>query len=290
MSRTPVLKTYKLYINGQFPRSESGHSYQAIAAKTKKPIANMSLASRKDLRDAVKAAHSAFDSWNKKTAYNRAQILYRIAEMLEARSAEFCELIELATGCSKSDARKEVELSCDRLIWYAGWSDKYQQVFGSVNPVALPYFNFTTPDAMGVVGIAASEELSLLPLISTLAPTIVSGNTCVVLASERYPAAAIAFAEVLQTSDVPAGVVNLLTGNKSELIEQMSTHMNVNAMLYAHKDEELLQKVQLNSVENLKRIITRKAQGKSWFQDAAQSPYFITDLTEMKTTWHPIGV
>lgn len=290
MTRTPVLKTYKLFINGQFPRSESGYSYQVTEAKSKKPMANMSLASRKDLRDAIKASRAAFDGWNKRTAYNRGQILYRIAEMLESRTAEFAQLIEQSTGCSKAAAKNEIEISCDRLIWYAGWCDKYQQVFGAVNPVALPYFNFTIPEAMGVVGVVCPEEMGLLPLITLMAPTLVSGNTCVILTSEKSPAAAMVFAEVLQNSDVPNGVVNILTGNKTELTEQLSLHRDVNAIFMSSKDSVLQKTIEEHASENLKRIVPLKIKDKAFLKDDAQSPYFITNLTEMKTTWHPVGV
>ncbi|MBI2601855.1 MAG: aldehyde dehydrogenase family protein [Deltaproteobacteria bacterium] len=290
MKRTNVLKTYKLFINGQFPRSESGHYFQVKDPETKKILANLARASRKDLRDAVKAARGAFPSWSGKTAYNRGQILYRIAEMLEARRTEFAEAIIASTGAKRSQADDEVSVSIDRMIWYAGWADKFSQVFSSVNPVALPYFNFTMPEAMGVVGIVAADELSLLPLVSQLAPAIVSGNTSLVLASDSFPLPAILFAEVLATSDVPPGVINILTGPRKELLPHLAKHMDVNAVHYVGQNSETRKLLQTEGAANVKRIIaSEKPNGDGWFSEKAQSPYLIEAFVEMKTTWHPVG-
>ncbi|MBI4223563.1 MAG: aldehyde dehydrogenase family protein [Deltaproteobacteria bacterium] len=266
--RAPILKTYKLFINGQFLRCESGHYFQVLDPKTKKPLANAARASRKDLRDAVKAARAALPGWSAKTAYNRGQILYRMAEILENRKAQF--------------PQREVLKAIDWLVWYAGWSDKYQQIFGTVNPVALPYFNFTLPEPTGVVGILAADEWPLLPLVSQIAPALVAGNTLVVIASEQFPLTAITFAEVLATSDLPGGVVNILTGFKKELIPHLAKHMDVNAVHYAGKDKEVLKAIQEEAAGNVKRVIT--------VDPLQQSPYHIQAFTEMKTTWHPVGV
>lgn len=290
MQRKPVLKTYKLFINGAFPRSESGHFYPVRHPKMGL-LANAALASRKDLRDAVAAARRAFPGWSGKTAYNRGQILYRVAEMVEARKQEFVDQIVSLTGVTRGAGLREVVSSVDRLIWYAGWADKYQQIFGSSNPVAMPYFNFTMPEPTGVVGVIAAEGLSLLPLVSQVSSTIVSGNTAVVLASEKYPLTAITFAEALATSDVPGGVVNILTGNKNDLIPWLAGHMDVNAIQSADITGEQFKEMQLSGTENVKRIVAPKPiSTAAWFTDAAQSPYWISELTEYKTTWHPVGV
>ena len=273
--RIAVNKTYKLFIGGQFVRSESGHYFRDGED-------NVSRASRKDLRDAVTAARKTFSGWSGKTAYNRGQILYRIAEELESRKSEFSNWAILA----------EVEKAVDRLVWYAGWTDKYTQIFGTVNPVALPYFNFTMPEATGVVGIILQGDLPLLPLISTMAPAIAGGNTCILLTGEKYSQSAITFAEVLASSDVPGGVVNILTGPQAELISQMAKHMDVNAIAYNGTSKEVLRTLQEEGAANVKRIISRpQPSGKQWFQDKkAQSPYWIQETIEMKTTWHPVGV
>lgn len=266
--RTPILKTYKLFIGGQFSRSESGHYFQVLNTKTKKPLANAARASRKDLRDAVKAARSALPGWSAKTAYHRGQILYRMAEILENRKSEF--------------PKREVLKAIDRLVWYAGWSDKYQQIFGTVNPVALPYFNFTLPEPVGVAGLLIGDEGPLLPLVSQIAPTLIAGNTLVVIASEKYPLTAITFAEVIATSDLPPGVVNILTGFKKDLIPHLAKHMDVNAIHYPGHHQEILKTIQEEAAANVKRVITH---------DPLQpSPYLIQAFTEMKTTWHPVGV
>lgn len=292
MKRTSILKTYKLYIGGQFPRSESGHYLQMQNPKTKQVIANVARGSRKDLRDAVGAARKAFAGWAGRTAYNRGQILYRMAEMLEKRKAEFVEeiLSQTKTGTRKT-AEREIEICVDRLVWYAGWADKYPQLFGTVNPVALPYFNFTMPEPMGVVGILAADEMALVPLVSKIAPAIVAGNTVVVIASEKFPLSAITFGEVCQTSDVPAGVINILTGVKSELIPHLAKHMDVNAINYTGSDPAILKTLQEEGSANVKRIIAHDVPvGKEWLTEKAESPYWIQSFVEMKTTWHPIGI
>jgi acyl-CoA reductase-like NAD-dependent aldehyde dehydrogenase len=265
VSRLPVRKTYKLYIGGEFPRSESGRTYEAQGA-------NVARASRKDLRDAVRSARQAFAKWAGMTAYNRGQVLYRIAEMMEARRAEFAEL------CSGA---KEVERSIDRFVWYAGWSDKLAQVLGSSNPVAGPYFNFTVPEPTGVVGILAPEEPPLAGLVSRLAPAIVGGNVAVVVASESSPLAAIELAEVLATSDVPGGVVNLLTGHRDELAPVLAAHMDVNALDLAGADGQV-EELERLAADNVKRVV-RGAPDE-------QSPWDIAAFLELKTVWHPIGV
>lgn len=281
--RLEILKTYKLYIGGKFPRTESGRYYPLID-KTGKEIANVCLGSRKDFRNAVVAARGAFGGWSGKTAFNRSQILYRIAEMLEGRRAQFIE--ELITqGSTKANAEKEVNIAIDRLIYYAGWADKYLQVFSSVNPVSSSHFNFSGQEPMGVITVVAPENEGLLGLVSTITPVIASGNTCVVLASESKPLTAISFAEVLNSSDVPGGVVNLITGKQGELIPHFVKHMDVNAILYTREDEKVVKLLQEESIANLKRILIKNL---DWFSGKTENPYLITDFTEVKTTWHPI--
>jgi acyl-CoA reductase-like NAD-dependent aldehyde dehydrogenase len=265
MSRLPVKKTYKLYIDGSFPRSESGRTYEAEGQ-------NVSRASRKDLRNSVRAARAAQGKWAAATAYNRGQVLYRVAEMLERRRSEFAEL------CS---GRAEVEGAIDRVVWYAGWADKLAQVLGGANAVAAPYFNFTIPEPTGVVGVLAPEEPALGGLVSRLAPVIVGGNVAVVVASESRPLAAIELAEVLATSDVPGGVVNILTGYKGELAPWLASHMDVNALDLAGADG-LAADLERSAAENVKRVHHGKAD--------VQSPWEIAAFLELKTVWHPIGV
>lgn len=283
MKRIEVLKTYKIYIGGQFPRTESGR-YYPLKNKSGETIANICLSSRKDFRNAVVAARGAFGGWSGKTAYNRSQILYRIAEMLEGRKDQFvAELIQ--QGMAKSAAVTEVEASIERLIYYSGWCDKYTQIFSSVNPVAASYFNFSVPEPTGVVGILADENSSLLGLISVIAPVIAGGNTCVVLASTGKPLCAITFGEVLATSDVPGGVVNILTGERKELLEQFATHMDVNAVVYCGNDKKQIKELQEKGVVNVKRI---QIYNHDWKKENARGPYFIFDGQEIKTTWHPV--
>ncbi len=290
MERIPVLKTYKIYIGGQFPRTESGRYYElkdlpaGKAGKSKKLIANMCLSSRKDLRNAVTAARSAFAGWSGKTAFNRSQILYRIAEMLEGRKAQLKEELMLQ-GSNAKQAEAEVALSIDRLIYYAGWCDKYSALFSSVNPVASSHFNFSVPEPTGVVTIIAPEESSLLGLVSVIVPVIAGGNTCVVLASETKPLCSITFSEILATSDLPGGVVNILTGTTKELLEHFSSHMDVNAIVYCRKDKNEIKAIGEHASLNVKRTFYW---AKDWNKDENQNPYLILDLQETKTTWHPI--
>ena len=265
MTRLPVRKTYKLFIGGAFPRSESGRTYEADGP-------NVARASRKDARDAVRAARGALPKWAAATAYNRGQILYRLAEMLEARAGEFAEL---------SSGREEVERSIDRLVWYAGWADKLAQVLGASNPVAGPYFNFTVPEPTGVVAVLAPAEPPLLGLVSRLAPVLVGGNTAVVVASEPRPLAAIELAEVVATSDVPAGVVNVLTGYRDELAPVLAAHMDVNALDLAGADGDVAELERL-AAGNVKRVVRGFAED--------QSPWEASAFLELKTVWHPVGV
>lgn len=284
MSRIDVLKTYKLYIGGQFPRTESGR-YYPLLDKKKNVIANICLSSRKDFRNAVVAARGAFGGWSGRTAYNRSQILYRIAEMLEGRKAQFLEELQLQ-GASKNAAEKEIAQSIDRLVYYAGWCDKYQQLFSTVNPVASSHFNFSVPEPTGVVAVIAPQESSLLGLVSVVAPLIAGGNTCIVLASEQLPLCAVTLGEVLATSDLPGGVVNILTGKISELVSHMASHMDVNALVYAAKDQSPVKAMQEQATVNVKRVFDYSET--DWTQAEAQNPYLILDAQEIKTTWHPI--
>src|SRR6478735_4808927 len=265
MSRLPVKKTYKLFIGGAFPRSESGRTYEAQEQ-------NVARASRKDVRDAVQAARGAQRKWASATAYNRGQVLYRVAEMMEARLPEFAAL---CTG------KEEVERSIDRWVWYAGFADKLAQVVGSANPVAGPYFNFTIPEPTGVVGILAPDEPALEGLISRIAPALVGGNAVVVVSSEPSPLAAVELAEVLATSDVPGGVVNLLTGFRAELAPWLAGHMDVNAIDLAGADGQV-EELERLAAENVKRVVRGTADD--------QSPWEIASFLELKTVWHPIGV
>jgi len=282
--RLEVLKTYKIYIGGQFPRTESGRYYSPVN-KAGKKLANVCLCSRKDFRDAVVAARGAFSGWSNRAAFNRSQILYRMAEMLEGRKAQFIEELMLQ-GASKAAAEKEVNLATDRLIYYAGWCDKFQQLFSAVNPVATPHFNFSVPEPTGVVSVIAPQGDSLLGLVSVIAPVIAGGNTCVVLASETKPLCAVTFAEVLNSSDLPGGVVNILTGKPSELASWFTDHMDVNATLYCESDAVLQKMIREKSAVNLKRV--HFYDKINWNTEEGQSPYFIMDTQEIKTTWHPV--
>ena len=283
MSRIEVLKTYKIYIGGKFPRTESGRYYQPEA--NGKVLGNICLSSRKDFRNAVVAARSAQGAWSSKSAYNRSQVLYRVAEILEGRRAQFIN--ELAQqGSKRSQAEKEVNLSIDRLIYFAGWCDKYTQIFSSVNPVASSHFNFSVPEPTGVVAILAPEESGLLGLISQIAPTIAGGNTCVVLASENIPLCSVTLAEVLSTSDVPGGVINILTGNRKELIPHFAAHMDVNAVVYCGDNSAEIKSIHEAAIDNLKRVMIRDIG--DYVSDKYENPYLISSLQETKTTWHPI--
>jgi len=264
MSRLPVKKTYKLFIGGAFPRSESGRTYEAEGQ-------NVARASRKDARDAVRAARSALPKWAGMTAYNRGQVLYRIAEMIEARTAEFAKL------CS---GKPEVERSVDRIVWYAGWADKLAQVLGSSNPVAGPYFNFTVPEPTGVVAVIAPDEPPLLGLVSRVLPALTGGNVVVAVASEARPLAAIELAEALATSDVPGGAVNLLTGRRGELAPWLASHMDVNALDLTGADGESPE-LERAAADNVKRVVHAEPD--------AQSPWEIASFLELKTVWHPVG-
>lgn len=282
--RLEVLKTYKIYIGGQFPRTESGRYYVARNQKGDS-LANVCLSSRKDFRDAVVAARSAFGGWSTRSAFNRGQILYRMAEMLEGRKAQFIdELIQ--QGATRQRAEREVNLATDRLIYYAGWCDKFQQVFSAVNPVASSHFNFSVPEPTGVVSIIAPQSDSLLGLVSVIAPVIAGGNTCIALASEERPLCAVTFAEVLNSSDLPGGVVNILTGKPSELASWFVEHMDVNATIYCENDSSIQKMMREKSALNVKRIIFYDHI--EWFENEGQSPYLIMDTQEIKTTWHPI--
>lgn len=283
-----VKKTYKLYIGGKFPRSESGRYLTAKSADGEH-LDNYSHASRKDFRDAVVAARAAVDGWSKATAYNRGQVLYRAAEMLQNRAAELVFEISRSTGNSGAKARREVALAIDRLVYFAGWTDKYSQVFGSVNPVASSHFNFTTPEPTGVVVVLAPDEPSLLPLISLTAPVILSGNAAVVIASDRFPLPAVTFTEVLATSDVPGGVVNLLTGKRAELVSHIAGHLDVNAAVDGAGSAEIASQLQAGTAINLKRYSNHSLPTRAWFTTQAEDPYWILDTIEFKTAWHPIG-
>lgn len=285
MARVPVAKTYKLYIDGKFPRSESGRYYSLLRGDTRL-LANVCRGSRKDFRDAVVAARNACGVWSRSSAYLRGQILYRAAEMLEGRAAQFAAELVLQ-GVARRRAEAEVAATIDRLVYYAGWADKFQQVFSTVNPVSTSHFNFSVLEPTGVVAIIAPETSGLLGLVSNVAPAIAGGNTCIVLASQSLPLCAISFAEVLHASDFPAGVINVLTGLKEELIEPFASHMDVNAVVYGDADAEAARRIQELAADNVKRVILRS--GVDWNSATTQSPYSISDTQETKTTWHPIG-
>ena len=277
--RLPVAKTYKLFIDGAFPRSESGRTFP-VHGPDGTLLANAARASRKDLRDAVRTARAAQEGWAARTAYNRGQVLYRVAEMLEGRRAELATLLS-DTGLGTEAAEEEVEASIDRWVWYAGWSDKVHHVLGTVNPVAGPYFNFTVPEPTGVVGLVASPRPALLGLVSRLVPAIVGGNAVVVVTGGDASLVAVTLGEVLATSDVPAGVVNVLTGERAELLPWLISHLDVNAVDLTGADDDLEAEVVAGAAANVKRVV---------FGDVEEeSPYAIADFMEMKTLWHPIG-
>ena len=266
-----ILKTYKIYIGGQFPRTESGRSYLVKDANGN-PIANVCQSSKKDIRNAVQAARKAFGSWSERSAFNRGQILYRIAEMLEGRKTQFIEELT-QQGQSLESATKEIEICMDRIVYYAGWCDKYQQILSSM------------AEATGVVGILAEQKTGLLGIVSQLLPVIAGGNTAVLIASEELPLCAITFAEVLETSDVPAGVVNILTGSPEEMLPTLAEHMDVNAIFLSNVDNEMEKSSQLSAVDNLKRVLIKND---DWTQESAQGIRYISSFQEIKTTWHPI--
>ncbi len=289
MARIDVRKTYKLYIGGAFPRSESGHSYEVTDSKGKF-VANASLASRKDVRDAVVAARKAFGGWSGRTAYNRGQILYRIAEVMEDRRPQFEDAVKQSEGGTATSARNQVDAAVDRLVWYAGWADKLAQVIGNANPVAGPFFNHTAPEPTGVVGVLAPQTSSLLGLVSTIAPAIVTGNTTVVVSSFSRPLPAVTFSEVLATSDVPGGVVNILTGDAATLGPWLAAHMDVNAidLCGVAGSPELARDLEVAAADNLKRVRRAPDAEPDWTRDPGLSP--MTAFVEAKTVWHPIGV
>ena len=280
--RLNVRKTYKLYINGEFPRSESGRSYVARDSEGE-VLARVARASRKDLREAVRAARTAGEKWAAKSGYNRGQILYRIAEMMEDRGAVFAEQLGDG-GLTPVRARAEVSAAIDRMVWYAGWADKFSQIYGNLNPVAGPFFNISAPEPTGVVAIIAPESPALLGLVSRLAPVIVTGNTAVVVSSESQPLPAITFSEVLESSDVPPGVINILTGFPAELAPWLADHMDVNAVDLSGAVPEVGLRVRQGAVHNVKRLV-----GTDGYTDL-QSPYLIAAFTETKTVWHPKGL
>lgn len=292
MSRIPITKTPKVYVGGAFIRSESGRTFPIFenGKKDAKFFANVPQCTRKDVRNAVEAAAKAGPDWAKRTPYNRGQILYRLGEMLESRSDEMSLAISQSGGTSRRNAEKEVAASVDRLIYYAGWADKYAQVIGNTNPVSGPFFNFTVPEPMGIVGIIAGDRDPLLGLLSQIAPVIVSGNVVVALASETQPYPAIVLGEMLATSDLPGGVVNLLTGFRKELVPTFATHTHlrgVSAVVGADERKELA----LGAADSVKRLKMRKAEESvDWYEEKSQGVYDIKDFVEFKTTWHPIGV
>jgi acyl-CoA reductase-like NAD-dependent aldehyde dehydrogenase len=282
--RLSVRKTYKLFIDGAFPRSESNRSYP-VKDPAGEVVARAARATKKDVRDAVRAARAAVPGWSGTTPYNRGQVLYRTAELMEGRRAQFVD--EVGRSGAR-DPDREVEAAIDRWVWYAGWSDKIHHVLGSVNPVAAPYFNFTIPEPTGVVGLVAPED-PLLGLVSRLAPAVVSGNSAVVLASERWPLPAITLCEVLGTSDVPGGVINVLTGHTAELARTLAGHMDVNAIDLAGVPEDARSELERMGAENVKRVIRPTPPESGWLSEEAQSPYAVTAFMEMKTVWHPMG-
>ena len=289
--RLGVRKTYKLYIGGAFPRTESGRAYEVFGARGEL-LANACRATRKDVRDAVRAARKAFPGWAALTAYNRSQVLYRIAELMEGRRDQFIAEVQAAEGVGRARATRLVDGAIDRWVWYAGWADKYPQMIGTVNPVAGPYFNFSMPEPTGVVGVVAPEESSLLGLVSRLAPVIVSGNAAVVLASQARPLPAVTLTEVLATSDVPGGVVNMITGLRDELVAHLAGHMDVNGLDAFGVAPSEAAAIEELAVENVKRVARPPSAGLvryDWLSPAAQSPYLIGDFVEIKTVWHPIG-
>ena len=292
MSRIDVRKTFKLYIGGAFPRSESGYSYVVNDAKGAF-VANAALASRKDARDAVTAARKAFGGWSAKTAYNRAQVLYRVAEVLEDRRPQFVDAVRQSEGLNATRAERVVDEAIDRLVWYAGWADKITQVTGNANPVAGPFFNLSTPEPTGVVAVLAPQRSSLLGLVSAVAPVVVTGNTAVVVSSYDRPLPAVNLAEVLATSDVPGGVVNILTGSAATIAPWLASHMDVNAieLVGLAGDPQLAAlatSLEVAAAENLKRVRRAPATEPDWTRDPGLDA--MTAFLETKTVWHPIGV
>ncbi|WP_028812188.1 aldehyde dehydrogenase family protein [Streptomyces flavidovirens] len=287
--RLTVLKTYKLYVGGKFPRSESGRVYEVTDSKDKW-LANAPLSSRKDARDAVVAARKAFGAWSGATAYNRGQVLYRVAEMLEGRKSQFVHEVTHAEGLSKSKAADVVEAAIDRWVWYAGWTDKIAQIVGGANPVAGPFFNLSTPEPTGVVTVVAPQESSFLGLVSVIAPVIATGNTAVVIASEKSPLPALSLGEVLATSDLPGGVVNILTGRTREIAVPLASHQDVNAIDLTGADADLARDLEIAAADNLKRVLRpQPVDGTAADWSADPGTHRLTAFLEMKTVWHPTG-
>ncbi|MGY0018266.1 aldehyde dehydrogenase family protein [Streptomyces sp. YJ-C3] len=284
--RLSVLKTYKLYVGGKFPRSESGRVYEVTDSKGSTWLANAPLSSRKDGRDAVVAARKAFGGWSGATAHNRGQILYRVAEMLEGRREQYDREVAAAEGLSKSKAAAVVDAAIDRWVWYSGWTDKIGQVVGGANPVAGPFFNLSTPEPTGVVAVVAPQESSFLGLVSVIAPVIASGNTVVVIASEKSPLPALSLGEVLATSDLPGGVVNILSGKASEIAPSLAAHQDVNGIDLTGADADLAKELEIAAADNLKRV-RRPRSGEDFTADPGTDR--LTTFLETKTVWHPTG-
>lgn len=278
-----ILKTYKIYIGGQFPRTESGRFY-SLKDQEGKAVANVCLSSKKDIRNAVQAARKAFGSWSERSAFNRGQILYRMAEMLEGRKAQFVEEL-IQQGQSLEHSKIEIESCIERIVYYAGWCDKYQQILSSVNPVNSSHFNFSVAEPTGVVGVLAEQSSGLIGLVSQLMPVIAGGNSAVLIASEQLPLCAITFAEVLETSDLPAGVVNILTGSAIEMLPTLAEHMDVNALFLSNAGKGLTKEAQLLAVDNVKRVVVKD---EDWTKESNQGIRYISSFQEIKTTWHPI--
>ena len=278
-----ILKTYKIYIGGQFPRTESGRFY-SLKDQEGKAVANVCLSSKKYIRNAVQAARKAFGSWSERSAFNRGQILYRMAEMLEGRKAQFVEEL-IQQGQSLEHSKIEIESCIERIVYYAGWCDKYQQILSSVNPVNSSHFNFSVAEPTGVVGVLAEQSSGLIGLVSQLMPVIAGGNSAVLIASEQLPLCAITFAEVLETSDLPAGVVNILTGSAIEMLPTLAEHMDVNALFLSNAGKGLTKEAQLLAVDNVKRVVVKD---EDWTKESNQGIRYISSFQEIKTTWHPI--
>lgn len=285
-NRVPVLKTYKTYVGGKFPRSESGNTYPIKNSKDA-TIANACRCTRKDVRNAVLAAKSAFEGWQGRSAYNRGQILYRMAEMLEGRKSQFIEELKI-TGVKDKQAAKEVDAAVDRLIYYAGWTDKIAQVFGTINPVASSHFNFSSPEPTGIVGILSADDHPLLSVVSLIAPVIAGGNSCVILAPESNPLPAISLGEVLLTSDLPGGVVNILSGYHHEMADHLTSHMDINAIFNASPEKPLRKLIDENASISVKRV--KHYDPNDWHSENVEDPYLIQEFMEIKTTWHPVGM
>ncbi len=287
-TRLSVRKTYKLFINGEFPRSESGRTYE-VKGKNARFLANVAMASRKDARDAVRAARGSFAKWSRATPYNRGQILYRIAEMMDGRREQFIGEVTELEQCTTTSANRTVDAAIDRWVWYAGWADKYATVAGSANPVAGPFFNFSTPEPLGVIAILAPSKSSLLGLVSVIAPSLVTGSTVVVIASEKMPLPAITLAESVATSDLPAGVLNILTGKPEEIAPWLATHGDVNAIdLSGAPSEAIATALTIDAAGTIKRVYPRPKREPDW--SAQQDLTRLNFVTEVRTVWHPIGV